>query len=130
MARDADDATAHLDTIEVTGTRIRGGTTHSPVVTIGSERIREEGFADLGEVVRSLPQNFGGGQSPGVVSAIGSGNIYNQDASGGSSLNLRRLRPGATLTLRNERRLDYDGLMQAVDISATSWPSNRAAAHA
>lgn len=107
-----------LDRIEVTGTRIRGGTTPSPVVTLGSERIREEGFVDLGEVVRSLPQNFGGGQNPGVVSATGSGNLYNQNASGGSSLNLRGIGPDATLTLLNGRRLAYGGLMQAVDISA------------
>ncbi|PPU10090.1 TonB-dependent receptor [Xanthomonas arboricola] len=117
-AQRGDDAATALDRIEVTGTRIRGGTTPSPVVTIGSERIREEGFADLGEVIRSLPQNFGGGQNPGVVTATGTGNIYNQDAGGGSGLNLRGIGPDATLTLLNGRRLAYGGQMQAVDISA------------
>src|SRR3546814_759249 len=53
-------------TVTVTGTRIRGGTSPSPVITIGIENIREEGFADLGEVIRSVPQNFSGGQNPGV----------------------------------------------------------------
>ncbi|MCD9027837.1 TonB-dependent receptor [Luteimonas sp. BDR2-5] len=111
-------ASTDMATVIVTGTRIRGGTTPSPVITIGSERIREEGFSDLGEVIRSVPQNFGGGQNPGVVSATGSGNIYNQNAGGGSSLNLRGIGPDATLTLLNGRRLAYGGLMQAVDISA------------
>src|SRR6185312_1480191 len=37
---------------------------------------------------------------------------------GGSGLNLRGLGPDATLTLLNGRRMSYDGLFQAVDISA------------
>lgn len=107
-----------LDKIVVTGTRIRGGTTPSPVVTIGRERIQEEGFADLGEVVRSVPQNFGGGQNPGVVAAVGSGNTYNQNVTGGTSLNLRGAGADATLTLLNGRRRSYGGLYDSVDISA------------
>src|SRR3546814_8857532 len=65
-------------TVTVTGTRIRGGTSPSPVITIGIANIREEGFADLGEVIRSVPQNFSGGQNQGVVAAVGSGNTYNR----------------------------------------------------
>ncbi|WP_225540701.1 TonB-dependent receptor [Xanthomonas sp. XNM01] len=108
-----------LDRIEVTGTRIRGGATPSPVVTLGSERIREEGFADLGEVVRSLPQNFSGGQNPGVIPFTVSGaGAQNTNLSGGSALNLRGLGADATLTLLNGRRMAYDGISQAVDISA------------
>lgn len=110
-------APTNLQTITVTGTRIRGGTTPSPVITIGSEQIQQEGFTDLGEVIRSVPQNFSGGQNPGVAaSANVSGNNYN--ATGGSSLNLRGLGPDATLTLLNGRRLSYGGAGQAVDISA------------
>ncbi|WP_435014320.1 TonB-dependent receptor plug domain-containing protein [Xanthomonas arboricola] len=107
-----------LDTIEVTGTRIRGGTTPSPVVTIGSERIREEGFADLGEVVRSLPQNFSGGQNPGIAAGATGGGQGNQNITGGSGLNLRGLGQDATLTLLNGRRMSYGGFVQMVDISA------------
>ncbi|WP_337245163.1 TonB-dependent receptor [Luteimonas sp. gir] len=108
-----------LDTIQVTGTRIRGGTTPSPVVTIGIERIREEGFKDLGEVIRSIPQNFSGGQNPGMgAQANPSAGVSNQNVTGGSGLNLRGLGPDATLTLLNGRRLAYGGLMQMVDISA------------
>lgn len=106
-----------LDTITVTGTRIRGGETPSPVIAIGSKRIQEEGFHDLGEVIRSIPQNFSGGQNPGVVNGS-AGSLANQNLAGGSSLNLRGLGPDATLTLLNGRRLSYGGFVQAVDISA------------
>lgn len=105
--------------VTVTGTRIRGGTTPSPVITIGAENIREEGFSDLGEVIRSVPQNFTGGQNPGVSSLnFSGGGIQNQNLTGGSSLNLRGLGPDASLTLLNGRRLAYGGFSQTVDISA------------
>lgn len=109
-------AATNLQTVTVTGTRIRGGTTPSPVITIGSEQIQQEGFADLGEVIRSVPQNFNGGQNPGVI-GVASG-VGNQNLSGGSALNLRGLGADASLTLLNGRRLAYDGFSQAVDISA------------
>jgi Outer membrane receptor for ferrienterochelin and colicins len=111
-------AATNLQAITVTGTRIRGGTTPSPVITIGSEQIQQEGFADLGEVIRSVPQNFNGGQNPGIVGGAEGGGIANQNISGGSSLNLRGLGPDATLTLLNGRRLAYSGFVQAVDIGA------------
>lgn len=109
-------AATNLPTVTVTGTRIRGGSTPSPVITIGSEQIQQEGFADLGEVIRSVPQNFTGGQNPGVIGA--SGGIGNGDFTGGSALDLRGLGPDASLTLLNGHRLVYDGYSQAVDISA------------
>ncbi|MCD9026767.1 TonB-dependent receptor [Luteimonas sp. BDR2-5] len=106
--------------VVVTGTRIRGGETPSPVITIGAENIREEGFTDLGEVIRSVPQNFNGGQNPGVAAgaATGAAGLANQNITGGSSLNLRGLGPDATLTLLNGRRMAYGGFTQTVDISA------------
>jgi len=109
-------AATNLQTVTVTGTRIRGGTTPSPVITIGSEQIQQEGFTDLGEVIRSVPQNFNGGQNPGVIGAASG--VGNQNLTGGSSLNLRGLGADASLTLLNGRRLAYDGFSQAVDISA------------
>ena len=108
-----------LGQLTVTGTRIRGGTTPSPVTTIGIQQIQEEGFSDLGEVIRSVPQNFSGGQNPGVLmgNVIGAG-LANQNLTGGSALNLRGLGPDASLTLLNGRRMSYGGFVQAVDISA------------
>jgi outer membrane receptor protein involved in Fe transport len=115
-----DEPVTDIESITVTGTRIRGGATPSPVITIGSERIREEGFTDIGEVIRSLPQNFSGGQNPGVAvgATAGAGGLANQNVTGGSALNLRGLGPDATLTLLNGRRMAYGGFVQAVDISA------------
>lgn len=111
-------AVQDLGAVIVTGTRIRGGSTPSPVITIGSERIQEEGFTDLGEVVRSIPQNYSGGQNPGVTSGATGGGVGNQNITGGSGLNLRGLGADATLTLLNGRRMAYGGYVQMVDISA------------
>jgi outer membrane receptor protein involved in Fe transport len=108
----------NLGSVQVTGTRIRGGTTPSPVITIGSEQIQQEGFSDLGEVIRSVPQNFGGGQNPGVASGAAQGGLSDQNITGGSGINLRGLGPDATLTLLNGHRMSYGGFSQAVDISA------------
>lgn len=122
--RDADQHPAgmavELETVTVTGTRIRGGETPSPVISIDAQQIRAEGFTDLGEVIRSLPQNFGGGQNPGVAAGatLGAAGGANQNITGGSALNLRGLGPDASLTLLNGRRLAYSGFSQAVDISA------------
>lgn len=107
-----------MDTMVVTGTRIRGGATPSPVITIDAAQIQQEGFTDLGEVIRSIPQNFSGGQNPGVAGGASVGNVANQNITGSSALNLRGLGPDATLSLLNGRRLTYDGFVQAVDISA------------
>lgn len=104
-----------LEQVTVTGSHIRGGDTASQVITVDSARIREEGHTDLGEVIRSLPQNFSGGMNPGIAGAAG---ISNSGVTGGSGLNLRGLGSDATLTLLNGRRLAYEGHAQAVDISA------------
>ncbi|MCC4595400.1 TonB-dependent receptor [Xanthomonas campestris pv. phormiicola] len=107
-----------LETITVTGTRIRGGVSASPTITMDERQFKEEGFTDLGDVIRSIPQNFRGGQNPGVNLGATAGSSNNRNESGGSSLNLRGLGPDATLTLLNGRRLSYDSLNQAIDISA------------
>lgn len=112
----ADGSIEELETVAVTGSRIRGGTMASPLITIDAAQIREQGFTDLGEVIRSVPQNFTGGQNPGIVGAVG--NVANQDVTGGSGLNLRGLGPDATLTLLNGRRMSYDGQHQSVDVSS------------
>ncbi|MEN5062134.1 TonB-dependent receptor [Luteimonas sp. TWI1416] len=116
--REAETAATQLDIVQVTGTRIRGGTTPSPVIAFGAERIQEEGFRDLGEVIRSVPQNFGGGQGPAVAPGATGGGQGNQNITGGSGLNLRGLGQDASLTLLNGRRLSYGGFVQMVDISA------------
>lgn len=102
--------------IIVTGTRIRGGLIASPVLRITERQMREAGQRDLGDVIRSIPNNYNGGQNPG--GRFQTGNSANTNVSGSSALNLRGLGPDATLTLLNGRRLAFDADSQAVDISA------------
>ncbi len=102
--------------IVVTGTRIRGAPPASPVIRLTSEDIRNAGQTDLGQTLRSIPQNFNGGQNPGV--GFGIRGADNANINSGSSPNLRGLGPDATLTLLNGRRLAYGGVSNAIDISA------------
>lgn len=101
--------------IVVTGSRIRGAAVAGDVITIDQQAIMSAGQVDLGEAIRSLPQNFGGGQSPGVGTG---GGLINNNINSGSHANLRGLGPDATLTLLNGHRLPYDSAFGGVDISA------------
>ncbi len=103
------------ETVVVTGSRIPGAEVASPVVTVTGDLIKKQGYTDLGDVVRGLPQSYNGGQNPGVVP--GAPGVSNQNITSGSSVNLRGLGADATLTLLDGRRLASDGFTQAVDIS-------------
>lgn len=103
--------------IIVTGTRIAGAPAAVPVVRVSAEDIRNGGQADLGEVARSLPQNFGGGQNPGIGNSQGAPN-ENANANGASTFNLRGIGPNATLTLLNGNRFAYTGVSSVIDVSA------------
>lgn len=101
--------------VVVTGTNIRGASVTSQTITVSRADIRNAGQGDLGEVARSVPQNFAGGQNPGVGSGAG---LINSNLNSASQLNLRGLGPDATLTLLNGHRLPYDGVFGGIDISA------------
>ncbi|ESQ87015.1 TonB-dependent receptor [Asticcacaulis benevestitus] len=100
----------------VTGTHIRGGNPTSPVHVIDRKEIDRSGYADIGDVIRSLPENFSGGQNPGVMFA-NSANGDNTNLTNASTVNLRGLGTDATLTLLNGHRMASDGYFQASDIS-------------
>lgn len=117
-ALEPDENDDERNAIVVTGTRIKGARPTSPVVTITQEEMRLAGHNNLGEAIRALPQNFAGGQNPGVLTGAAAGGAANQNITGSSSLNLRGLGPGATLTLLNGSRLPYDGFVQAIDVSS------------
>ena len=106
-----------LSEVVVTGSRIRGARPSSPVVTITQSDMQRSGHNTLGEAMRALPQNFSGGQNPGVAPGATGGGPANQNVTGSSSLNLRGLGPDASLTLLNGTRLPYDGFVQAADLS-------------
>jgi outer membrane receptor protein involved in Fe transport len=101
--------------IVVTGTHIRNAPATGTLIRVTQEDIRNAGQTDLGEVVRSLPMNFSGGQNPGVGAGI---SLVNSNVNSASNINLRGLGPDATLTLLNGKRLPYDSAFQGVDISA------------
>jgi len=104
------------DVVVVTGTRIRKSEPADNVITASRADIERGGQASLGEYIRDLPQNFSGGQNPGVVGGGVQGGSENVAST--SALNLRGLGPDATLTLINGHRVAYDGAVQGVDISA------------
>jgi len=105
-----------LTEIVVTGTHIHGlPASASPVTTIDQQYIERSGYVDVADVIRSIPQNFSGGNNPQIVTAAPTPG--NGSYSGGSSPNLRGLGSGSTLTLIDGHRLGQDGPLGAVDIS-------------
>ena len=103
-----------VEEIKVTGSHIRGARPIAPIETVTRDDIDASGYSQTGDLVRSIPEIFGGGQNPGVMNTGGgaSANLTNA-----STVNLRGLGPDATLTLLNGRRLADDALAQAPDIS-------------
>ena len=113
-ARAAEPAgSAGEEQITITGSRIRGARAASPLISTSREAIEAAGVSDMTGFARLIPQNFTGGQNPGVVGAGqgGQSNINNS-----TTLNLRGLGPDATLTLINGHRIAYDAAVQGVDI--------------
>ncbi|WP_298325494.1 TonB-dependent receptor [Asticcacaulis sp.] len=100
----------------VTGTHIRGGNPTSPVHTVTRKDIEQSGYSQIGDIMRSLPENFSGGQNPGVIAAATT-NVNNSNFSSASTVNLRGLGSDATLVLLNGHRMAADGHFQASDIS-------------
>lgn len=105
---------AELSEVLITGSRIRGAPQASPVIVLTDTDIRNAGQHDLGEVVRSLPQNFGGGSNPGTGSRNG---VTGGNFGGASTINLRGIGRDATLTLLNGHRLSANA-NGGVDITA------------
>jgi len=101
--------------IVVTGSRIHGSISTSPVITITRDTMRAAGQNTLADVIRTIPQNFNGGQNPGVGLNV----PESRGISSGSSatLNLRGLGSDATLTLLNGHRLAYSVANQSIDVS-------------
>lgn len=102
--------------IVVTGTRIRGAAIASPLISISGADMRAAGHTTLTDVAAALPQNFGGGQTPGLGFLVPQSS--GENIGSGTALNLRGLGQDATLTLLNGRRLSFGGNRQAIDISA------------
>ncbi len=109
-------AVPRLEEIVVTGSRIRGAQSASPIVTIDRAEIDMAGFATVEEVVEYLPQNFGTGASSDIDSSANLGDIVGGSVgslAGGASVNLRGLGASSTLVLLNGWRMSPSGFSSA-----------------
>ena len=118
VTREEVEGEARQDVIVVTGTNIRGvSPDSSPSFTYDKDDIDKSGFGTVAEFVDSLPQNFGGGAGPDVP-FLPNDRQAGTNRSAGSSVNLRGLGSGSTLTLLNGSRLAPSGSVgDFVDIS-------------
>lgn len=109
---DPDDVTGDTgrdEPVVVTGTRIRGrAPVGASVTTLDRKAIAQSGQATVQQLLRTLPQSFGGG--PGeTTTGVGRGGA-DLNATFGSSVNLRGLGAGSTLVLLNGERPPMAGL--------------------
>lgn len=102
--------------IVVTGSRIRGAEIASKTTSLSREAMKDAGLATLADAMQTIPQNFGGGQNPGVGLNVPESTGVSHGSA--SSINLRGLGSDATLTLLNGHRLAYNFAFQAIDISS------------
>ncbi len=102
--------------IVVTGSRLRGAPSASPTLQLSGAEMIAAGRTSLGDVIRDIPQNFSGGQNPGIGFDVPTSSGENIGA--GTAINLRGLGQDATLTLLNGHRLTYGGYRQSVDVSS------------
>jgi outer membrane receptor protein involved in Fe transport len=101
-----------LGEMTITGTHIRGGDPiGSQLIVLDRQALDQAGYATVQDVIRSLPQNFGGGPSEDTIN---SDNVVR-----GTGINLRGLGVGSTLVLLNGRRLALGGATSSfVDVSS------------
>ena len=102
--------------VVVTGSNIRGvAPAGSPLVRINRTQIEQTGSGSTQDFIRTIPQNFTGGQSQitDLRSQVGLSNVAK-----GTAVNLRGLGADETLVLVDGRRLAPSGSGDFVDISA------------
>jgi iron complex outermembrane recepter protein len=108
-----------LTEIVVTGTHIHGAQdSSSPMTTITREDIERSGVSSTADLVRLIPQNFGGGVTnvtTGASTYAGAESLSN--FTNGSGINLRGLGNDSTLVLVDGHRLASAGIGSFVDIS-------------
>ncbi len=106
-----------VEEVVVTGSRIRGAESASPVLSVSRIEMDRAGFATVEQLFDKLPQTFGGGASLDTLTDTGNdtnvvgGNVGNE--AGGTSVNLRGLGASSTLILVDGRRLSPSGFGSA-----------------
>ena len=105
------------DTIVVTGTNIRGVETPSPMLSFDRQDIESAGLSTVQDFIETLPQNFNGAVSAGVFTTP-TDQLVRSNIAQGTSINLRGLGGGGTLTLLDGRRVAPAGATGGfVDVS-------------
>jgi iron complex outermembrane receptor protein len=94
-----------LGDLMVTGTHLRGSPAGAQVISIDREDFERMGFSTLQDVIRTLPQNFGGGATEDTTRGLEA----QTNTGKGNALNLRGLGSSSTLVLLNGRRLALGG---------------------
>lgn len=114
-SREDDKSETSANEIIVTGTNIRGiAATGSPVSTYNRRYIQSSGISSTENLIRSIPQNFGGGYTENST-----GTLFNNanNVSFSNSPNLRGVGADATLTLLNGHRVAGANFGEATDVS-------------
>jgi len=108
-----------LEEIVITGTNIRGvQAVTSPTLSFDRDAIDRSGYLTTQDFVRSLPQNYGGGQQGASVDGkLGAGANSQQNNDSASGVNLRGLGTVSTLTLLNGHRMAPSDSGGITDIS-------------
>lgn len=113
---DEDEDDDEPDTIIVTGTNIRGAENPTvPVLTFDKEDIDLSGAATLDDFLRTIPQNFA--SETQLTNDSANPNNARNNFTLGTTVDLRGLGAGATLTLLNGRRMTASGNTSNVDIN-------------
>ena len=116
--KESQEEPAQLEEVIVTGTHIRGVAPASPLIVLTSTDIANSGVTTSGEVLRSLPQSFAGGQQS-TIGTNGFGPWQNlSNFNNSDSANLRGFGSDSTLVLINGLRAPVTGFQGSVDISA------------
>ncbi len=110
-----------MEEVVVIGSNIRGiaigGGGSSPVIIFDKDAIKDTGAATMQQFFERLPQNFGGGANGANVGNLGVDRDRGNNFGQGSSINLRGLGTGTTLTLINGHRVSSSNRYQYVDVS-------------
>ena len=113
---DVDEADFRIEEIIVTGTNIRGEQNPTtPLLSFDRQDIELSGAATVEDFLRTIPQNFASETQLTADSVNPNDSGRNQVQ--GTSIDLRGLGAGSTLTLLNGRRMTATGSSNFVDIS-------------
>ena len=108
------EASTELSEVMVTGTLVRGVIPAAPLIGFDRDDFSRAGYTGLGQLLETLPQNYGGG-APGTINAVGDSQIGGRI--GAATIPDLRGLGDATLVLLDGRRLARSGVSSSADIS-------------